>query len=176
MVIRFSSSHNNGLLGLHTGLLSFQGKKNQDKKRLSLLVLGLLLASMAIISLFIPVRSQKVPPPNPYGQASIISVYCVLYINHSRSCDSNNNLPAAINIMYFLYKIRFVFTFGSAVMSPCPCISFRDIPGQGIEMHARTASWASLLPPELRENSLSAHCYTLTRSDIDPTPPGCFHL
>lgn len=38
-------------------------KKNQDKKWLLLLVLGLLLALMALISLRIPVSSQKVPPP-----------------------------------------------------------------------------------------------------------------
>lgn len=78
--------------------------------------------------------------------------------------------------MHFLCLLELYFTFGSAVMSLCPCISFRDIPGQGIEMHARTASWASLLPAELEENSLSAHHYTPTRVDIDPVPPGTFHL
>lgn len=37
--------------------------------------------------------------------------------------------------------LRFIICiFGSPVMSVCLCISFRDIPGQGIEMHARTAS------------------------------------
>lgn len=30
--------------------------------------------------------------------------------------------------------------FGSPVMSACPCKSLSDIPGQGIEIHARTAS------------------------------------
>lgn len=40
-------------------------KKNQDKKWLLLLVLGLLLAPMALISLPIPVRSHKAPPPTP---------------------------------------------------------------------------------------------------------------
>lgn len=35
--------------------------------------------------------------------------------------------------------LRFIIC-GSPIMSECPCISFRDIPGHGIEMHARTAS------------------------------------
>lgn len=42
-------------------------------------------------------------------------------------------------------------------MSLCPCISLRDIPGHGIEMQARTASWDSLLPTELKENTLSTN-------------------
>lgn len=42
---------------------------------------------------------------------------------------------------FSLSALRFIIcTFGSPVMSVCPCISLRDIPGQGIEMHARTAS------------------------------------
>lgn len=37
--------------------------------------------------------------------------------------------------------LRFtICIFGSPMTSACPCISFRDIPGQGIEMHALTAS------------------------------------
>lgn len=39
-----------------------------------------------------------------------------------------------------LNQVMIYFTFGSPTMSVCPCISFRDIPGQGIEMHALTAS------------------------------------
>lgn len=71
MVIPFWTSHTNGPLGLYTGLLSFGGKKkNHDKKWLLLLVLGLLLAPMALISLPIPVWSEKVPPPTPAANLS----------------------------------------------------------------------------------------------------------
>lgn len=50
-------------------------------------------------------------------------------------------------------------------MTLCPCISFRDIPGQGIDMHARTASWDSLLPTELEEKSLLTNYWTPRSSD-----------
>ena len=52
------------------------------------------------------------------------------------------------------------------MISACPCISFRDIPGQGIDMHALTASWDSLLPTELKENNLSTNHYILWSSGI----------
>lgn len=70
MVIPFWTSHTNGPLGLYTGLLSFGGGESHDKKWLLLLVLGLLLAPMALISLPIPVWSEKVLPPTPAANLS----------------------------------------------------------------------------------------------------------
>lgn len=55
------------------------------------------------------------------------------------------------------------------MMLACPWISLRDIPGQGIEMQARTASWDSLIPTEHSFPSLFLLSFFL--SDFVLFPP-----